>query len=214
MSGARPGNPDNSESPDRADHLSRRRFAQLGLVAGGAALAAPSVRTINFAGKVVGSAPTSTTTEAPPETTTTQPPTTTTTTTAPSTTTTIAQTGNQGCSHGFWKNNTGAWVGYSTSTTLGSQFANVPSNLANKTFLEALNFQSKIGSEGRLLLQAVAALLNAAHPDIGYPLSEAEIKTRVGTALAGTAIDEEALKDELDAYNNLGCPLDADEGRR
>jgi hypothetical protein len=192
------------ETPEGADDLTRRRFAQLGLVA---LTAAPAIRTIRFAGKQVGTNPMSTTTESV------APTTSTTSTTSAPTTTTVRQT-TQGCSHGFWKNNTGAWVGYAPSTTLGSAFANVPPSLANNTFSEALNFQGNVGSEGRLLLQAVAALLNAAHPDVGYPLTEAEVKARVSNALAGSASDEEAVKDELDGFNNLACPLRADESTK
>lgn len=45
--------PDNSH--DDAHGVSRREFARLGLFAGGIALTAPSIRTISFAGKAVGS---------------------------------------------------------------------------------------------------------------------------------------------------------------
>jgi hypothetical protein len=62
--------PDSPECAD--DGVSRRDFARLGIVAGGAALlaaggagfAAPSIRTISFAGKVVGSVHTPPTTES------------------------------------------------------------------------------------------------------------------------------------------------------
>jgi hypothetical protein len=50
--------PDNSDKPDTegdSARVSRRDFARLGVFAGGVALTAPSIRTIRFAGKVVGS---------------------------------------------------------------------------------------------------------------------------------------------------------------
>ena len=56
-----------------------------------------------------------------------------------------------------------------------------------------------------LLRQAIAALLNAAHPNITYPLSENEIITQVNNALSSLDRDEMlSLKDVLDDYNNLG----------
>ena len=43
-----------------------------------------------------------------------------------------------------------------------------------------------------------AALLNVLHPDVGYPLSEAEVIAAV------QAMDA----DELAFFNELGCPID------
>jgi hypothetical protein len=66
------------------------------------------------------------------------------------------------------------------------------------------------GAEGILLRSAVAALLNAAHPDINYPLTTPEVINQVNAALAtdnrGATL---ALATTLDGYNNLGCPIDA-----
>ena len=54
----------------------------------------------------------------------------------------------------------------------------------------------------------VAALLNAGHPEIDYPWTEAEIIAAVQAAVeSGDADQIESLKDELDAMNNLGCEL-------
>lgn len=128
--------------------------------------------------------------------------------------------GNEGCSPGFFKNNTGAWEEYSSSTTLGSVFT-LPaylSDLADDTFLEALDYSGGPTLEDKaktLLRAAVAAVLNAAHEGVGYPLRRDGVDgiiARVNTALAGANADAiENLKDELDAANNLGCPLEADE---
>ncbi len=52
MAGPLPDSADN-EGPQHS--VSRRDFSRLGLFAGGVALTAPTIRTISFAGKVVGS---------------------------------------------------------------------------------------------------------------------------------------------------------------
>jgi hypothetical protein len=59
-----------------------------------------------------------------------------------------------------------------------------------------------------LLRHAVAALLNAEHPDISYPMSGADVISQVNAALASN--DRSimlALASALDASNNLGCPI-------
>lgn len=124
-------------------------------------------------------------------------------------------TGNEGCTPGFWKNNLVAWEStwpnvYLPTDTLGSRFSNVPAELAGKTFLEALNFKGNEGPEARLLRQAVAALLNTVHFDVEYQYGfEWDFIPLVNDALAGSAEDQEALKDQLASYNERGCPLSA-----
>jgi len=119
--------------------------------------------------------------------------------------------GYMGCSPGFWKNHHCKWVKYSTYDTIGSVF-DLPSELqelSSKTLSEALNFSggNSIVDKAKILLrQAVAALLNAAHPKINYPLSESDVINQVNDALA--SLDKDAmdnLKNTLDYYNNLGC---------
>lgn len=56
-----------SSASEGGEGLNRRDFSRLGLAAGGFALAAPSIRTISFAGKVVGTNPPPST-EPPPDT--------------------------------------------------------------------------------------------------------------------------------------------------
>ena len=125
------------------------------------------------------------------------------------------------CSHGFWKNHTNAWgpTGFSPGQPVNSMSTfTIPASLVtdcglgSKTLLEALIFKGGSGVCGGaqiLLRQAVAALLNAAHPDLAYPRTEAEVIADVNAALASldrsTMLD---LAEELDADNNLLCPLD------
>lgn len=124
------------------------------------------------------------------------------------------------CTPGYWKNHTAAWKGYSPSQTLGSVFPSVSVitgtggvSLTNDTLLTALNYGGGDGAFGAaqiLSRAAVAAILNASHPSVGYPLTVAEIIAKVNAAFASknreTII---TLASELDKKNNSGsCPLD------
>ncbi len=121
----------------------------------------------------------------------------------------------QGCTPGYWKNHTDSWppTGYSTSQAVDSVFANVNTYypaLGNATLLQALAFAGGPGGEGaaEILLRAgVAALLNASHPGVGYPLSPANVIAEVNAALLQNRDSMLALAAALDANNNLGCPL-------
>jgi len=83
--------------------------------------------------------------------------------------------------------------------------------LDNSTLRQALSFKggSNITAAARILLRAgVAALLDSAHPDVNYPLTTAQVIAQVNAALASNnRITMLALASQLDAYNNLGCPL-------
>jgi hypothetical protein len=120
----------------------------------------------------------------------------------------------EGCTPGFWKNHPAAWLetGYSPDDTLESVF-DIPDiyGLDNNTLLQALSFMGGNTEKGaaKILLRAgVAALLNAAHPDIDYPRTEAEVIADVNAALAsGDRATMLALAAELDLDNNAGCPI-------
>jgi hypothetical protein len=150
----------------------------------------------------VGLATVTTTSTSTPTTTTTPPPTSTTTTT----TTTTTPPGQEGCTPGFWKNHPEAWVGYLPSQTFASVFGvAVPGQPAELTLGAALELGG--GGANALARQAVAALLNAAHPEVDYPLSEAQIIAMVNAAItSGNAATIESLKDTLDEANNLTAP--------
>jgi choice-of-anchor A domain-containing protein len=134
--------------------------------------------------------------------------------------------GTEGCTPGYWRQDqhSDSWTSPYDPTDLVRSTFNVTPFLSggeldlngdgeDDTLLDALEYnQSGTGVTGaamRLLRAAVAALLNAASPDVDYPLSTGEVISQVNAALAsGSASTIEALKDELDDYNNLGCPLD------
>jgi hypothetical protein len=127
--------------------------------------------------------------------------------------------GQQGCTPGFFKNNPlrgFGGTGFTPNQTVGSVFT-IPaalSGLASATLLDALDFPGGTDIEGgaQILLRAgVAALLNAAHPQISFPLSASQVMSQVNTALASGNRDTMiGVAAQLDALNNLGCPLPAD----
>jgi hypothetical protein len=143
----------------------------------------------------------------------------TTTSTSPSTstststtTTTTTPQGGEGCTPGFWKNNAdkkGAsqWTDpYDPTDLVSSVFSAAPAGIGSKTLLAGL--QEGGGQLDALTRHAIAAVLSAAHPDIDYPLTVAEIVAAVNAAyMSGDADVIEDLKDELDAFNNLGCDI-------
>ena len=125
----------------------------------------------------------------------------------------------EGLTPGFWKNHTDVWPEpYNSDNTTGSVFDIPTSGWANQqldandTLLEALNYEggkNKIGAARILLRHAVAAVLNAAHLLIDYPMTVSEIVAEVNEALSGSRSDMLELKDKLDIYNNLGGGIDA-----
>jgi hypothetical protein len=108
--------------------------------------------------------------------------------------------GDEGCSQGYWKNHLNSWpTGYNPYDKYNEVFG-VP---YYKSLLEAL--ESGGGGENALGRQAVAALLNAAHPDIDYFYSEYEVIEMVQDAYR---TDEfERVKDLLEEHISP-CPLD------
>ena len=123
--------------------------------------------------------------------------------------------GNQGCTPGYWKNHTDSWppTGYSTGQAVEDVFSAASAYPAQgtATLLEALSFAGGSGVEGavEILLRAgVAALLNAAHPEVAYPQTTAEVLSSVNAALASGSRDAMLfLAAGHDADNNRGCPL-------
>lgn len=121
----------------------------------------------------------------------------------------------QGCTPGYWKNHTSSWAptGYSTSQDLHTVFAEAHHfpGLEHDSLYHALGYGGGSGLEGAaeiLLRAAVAAVLNAAHPDVSYPLSESQVISDTNAALSSNSRDTMlALAAVLDANNNLGCPL-------
>jgi hypothetical protein len=125
-----------------------------------------------------------------------------------------------GCTPGYWSNSPGAFpAGLTPSTFINANAALGAAAFPNPTF-SALGdnpfstaFTWSSGNQvqdmaRQMLRHASAGLLNALTPSVMYPLSTDQIRERVSAAmLVGTRGAFEALKDELDGYNNLGCSL-------
>ena len=124
-------------------------------------------------------------------------------------------TGTQGCTPGYWKNHTGSWsgTGYSPGQSTVSVFSGAGAfpSLAGKSLLQSLQGGGGPGTLGAatiLLRAATAALLNAAHSGVAYPLTQAQVISQVNSALASNNRDTMlSLGSTLDGDNNLGCPL-------
>lgn len=118
--------------------------------------------------------------------------------------------GGEGCTPGYWKQTQhfDSWVpsGYATGDSYNTIFG--VSSTKGWTLLTAL--QAKGGGENALARHAVAALLNAASPDVDYYYSAADVISLVQSAYGSG--DYEGVKNLLEAQNeeeqNLyGCPL-------
>jgi hypothetical protein len=114
----------------------------------------------------------------------------------------------EGCTPGFWKqpHHFDEWPdSYEPDQPIGDAFelAVAP----DITLLEALQAQG--GDLNALLRHAVAALLNAAHPKVDYPLTVEEVIALFQQAL--TNGDVEGTKDLFEEANEAECPLPMDD---
>jgi len=124
--------------------------------------------------------------------------------------------GCEGLTPGYWKNlekHGEDWIApYTPETHLGDVFKNASLYmLADYTMYEALGWSSgstTTETAQKLLSQATAAVLNAAHPNIDYPISEADLIGEVNDALGNYNKDSmETLKNIIDHNNNLGADI-------
>jgi len=123
-----------------------------------------------------------------------------------------------GCTPGYWKNNAErrdavSWdpTGYDPDDLFSGVFGEVIEvrgrgrhTIEDPTLLEALSANG--GGINALARHAVAALLNAAHPDVNY--SESVAYVIAATQAAIEAEDYEGQKDEFEKWNELGCSID------
>lgn len=120
----------------------------------------------------------------------------------------------EGCATNVWKKYDGGWIptGYQQNQTVKSVFSEAvryPA-LGTSTLMQALSFKSGKGVQAAasgLLKEAVTAILNASHPDIDFPVTEAYVINLVNTALksndAKTMIANAGI---LLILNNQKCP--------
>ena len=117
-----------------------------------------------------------------------------------------AACGDGGCTPGYWKQEQhfDSWPATlspddSFSAVFGVQ------RVPDVTLLEALNTGG--GGEAALGRHAVAALLNAlSYPTVEYFYTSAQVITMVQTAY--TTGEFQAIKNQLNFWNEVGCPLD------
>ena len=107
----------------------------------------------------------------------------------------------EGCTPGYWKNHTDSWVGFLPGYYFGDVFGVGPD--PDITLLDAL--KAKGGGENAMIRHAVAALLNATHPDV-YSWGVSALITFVQEAYSDGNF--EVRKNYLEKYNELVCPLD------
>jgi len=112
--------------------------------------------------------------------------------------------GGEGCTPGYWRQEQhfDSWVltGYAPGDDYNSVLG-VSGSF--DTLLDAV--WARGGRENALARHAVAALLNAAHPDVDYAYSVDEVLAGVQDAYASG--DFEPFKNALDTANNAGCSL-------
>jgi hypothetical protein len=125
--------------------------------------------------------------------------------------------GGEGCTPGYWKNNWDKWggvswrdTGYSGNAKFSAVFGEVidvqvgRQTIHDPSLYQALCAQG--GGVNALARHAVAALLNAAHPDVDYAMSEAEVIAAVQGALPNG--DIEGVKNDFADANEAGCSID------
>jgi hypothetical protein len=111
--------------------------------------------------------------------------------------------GGEGCTPGYWKQTQhfGNWTApYTPRTKFDAVFADA---FGEKTLLQVL-WQGG-GGLNALGRHAVAALLNAASADVDYDMSVEDVIEAFNDAYASG--DYEDAKNELEDFNEQGCPL-------
>jgi hypothetical protein len=109
----------------------------------------------------------------------------------------------EGCTPGFWRNHFSHWAltGYSPDMIFDDVFG--CDLFGDDTTLgEAVNMSGILKNLG---FHAVAALLNASHPDVDYAYTVSEVMDIVCDAVASG--DLEDAKDKLADANEEDCPL-------
>ena len=118
--------------------------------------------------------------------------------------------GGQGCTPGYWRqdHHYPDWTSpYDPDDSFSDHFDDAfPGMTMGDVVDENGGLLNQLGSH------AVAALLNAANPEVSYDKTTQEIIDQFNAVYPGTNPDYEALKDEFEALNELGCPLDNSDG--
>ena len=106
----------------------------------------------------------------------------------------------------FWKNprNFDEWTSpYDPSDPFSAHFDNA---FPGRTLLQVL--QQGGGGPNNLGRQTVAALLNAANPDVDYPFTPEQVISMFNDTFPGSQSDYSELRDVFEEANDGDCPLD------
>jgi hypothetical protein len=118
--------------------------------------------------------------------------------------------GGQGCTPGYWRQEIHYpdWTSpYDPDDLFSDHFDNA---FPDMTLGEVVDQTG--GLLNQLGFHTVAALLNAASPEVSYDKTTQEVIDQFNAVYPGTNEAYEALKDEFEALNKLGCPLDNSDG--
>lgn len=116
----------------------------------------------------------------------------------------------QGCTPGYWKqqHHFADWTApYEPGDEFSAYFEDAFPGL---TLVQVLN--GKGGGLTALGRHTVAALLNAANSEVSYDLTTGEVIDAFNAVYPGSKGDYQNLKNELEAFNEQGCPLNNSDG--
>jgi hypothetical protein len=118
----------------------------------------------------------------------------------------VKSSGGQGCTPGYWRQDQhfDSWPAAYTPTTKFS--AVFESAFGRKTLEDVVWLEG--GGLDALGRHMVAALLNAANPDVDYGMTAAQVIDKFNAVYPGSKNAYEALKDEFERANERHCPLD------
>lgn len=113
--------------------------------------------------------------------------------------------GGEGCTPGYWKQDQhfDSWTApFTPSTLFSAVFENA---FPGMTLLQVL--EQGGGGLDALGRHTVAALLNAASPNVDFDLTTAQVISMFNATFPGTKAAYETRTDQFAALNELGCPL-------
>ncbi|OIU70794.1 hypothetical protein [Rossellomorea aquimaris] len=110
----------------------------------------------------------------------------------------------QGCSVRYWADHPDVWVGFCPNNFFNFIFGR---NVYSSNFtLGETHVLTGLGIDA-LARETVAALLNAAHPDVQYPLTLAEVVAKFREAFDEGGVRLEEIRVLFESFNNMYCPL-------
>ena len=123
--------------------------------------------------------------------------------------------GGEGCTPGYWKqkHHFDSWVNFEPTDlfsdvfeeTITIRYGKKRKKVEDPTLLQAL--KAKGGGINALARHTVAALLNAASPDVSYDLSVDDVIDDFQDVYPGTKQEYNSLKGYFGSFNEQGCPL-------